>query len=332
MYYQNINFHNIEFIKKDKKKNEIKLCRVAQQELLFLNEKAQQTAFNTCGVELRFKMKSDIVKIKLNRYNLKENISQSGIVSVYLGDYQCSYEVSPQIISKNSTITLPKKYFYDNLLKNYGKGFSSDLIRVILPYDWQHSFLGIEGDIELPSTKDYPEKLLLAYGSSITHGGNATQTTDSYVFKLAKKLYYDYLNWGFAGSCYLDEVMAKKIRDASWDTLILELGVNVLDWPDEYFQNKVKTFLEIVSQTKNTGKIYCLGLFRKVSDLSDTPKNNVFRKIVKEESEKYSQMIYLNGYDLLSDWQGLSLDGLHPSDFGMELIAENIYKEIQRNE
>lgn len=332
MNYQNIDFHNVEFTELNQEKDKLNLCRVNEYELSLLNEKAQITAFNTCGVELRFKMKSDIVKLKFNRDNLKENISSTGILSLYLGDYQCSYELSPRIISSDSTITIQKKYLYDNLLKSQEQSFSPDLMRVILPYDWQHSFLGIDGEVMLPTQSDYPENTLLAYGSSITHGGNATQTTDSYVFKLTKKLKYDYLNWGFSGSCYLDEIMAKKIRDASWNILILELGVNVLDWPEDYFRTKVKSFLEIISQTENTGKIYCLGLFRKVSDLSGNPKNNIFRQIVKEESKKYSQMIYLNGYELLSDWQGLSLDGLHPSDYGMGLIAENLYREIKRNE
>ncbi len=86
--------------------------------------------------------------------------------------------------------------------------------------------------------------------------------------------------------------------------------------------------MEIISSTRNVGPIYCIGLYRKENDLSKNLKNQEFRQILEQESNEYPQIKYMNGYDLLSSYQGLSIDGLHPSDFGHDLIASSLSKKI----
>ncbi|MGX7199812.1 SGNH/GDSL hydrolase family protein [Enterococcus nangangensis] len=214
MIKDNIDFHNVEEFVYNPKTHGYKLSRVPGNIREKLNEKAQGMAYNTCGVELRFFMESEEVKLKFSRHIGGDNILNHGIVTVYQGDIQTSYELSNQIISlSESEITLKKKYLFKNGLQKISQSFNPELIRVILPYDWAHEYLGVEGLVRLPSKADYPPDSFIAYGSSITHGGSATLSSNSYVFKLSQKLKKDYYNLGFAGSCQLDKEIAEFLRD-----------------------------------------------------------------------------------------------------------------------
>ncbi|MFR2692089.1 MAG: SGNH/GDSL hydrolase family protein [Enterocloster bolteae] len=67
---------------------------------------------------------------------------------------------------------------------------------------------GIKGDIRPPKQAGDARKRLLVYGSS-DHGGNASVPSGTYAFRLARKLGYDLINLGCAGSCQMDEAMAQ---------------------------------------------------------------------------------------------------------------------------
>lgn len=328
MIIDGIDFHNVNYKKWDKEEEGWLLSRIEKDEIEQINEIAQRTSFYNCGIELRFFLESDEVNLYFSRVTPPENVNSQGIAVIFQGDFQASYELNPQYISKNSKITIKKKYLKNRNLIDKSTGFNSELVRVILPYDWSHCYLGMDGKVRTPSPADYPQKNIFFYGSSIVHGGSASISTNSYAFKVAQKLNWDYRNLGFAGSCFLDEVMAQKIKAEQWDLLLMELGGNVLDWEEEKFAKKVKRFLAIVSQTKNQGPIYCIGLFRRITDLDLAEKNKIFREILKKEASKYNQMKYLDGLEMLTEWRGLSSDGIHPSDYGMNQIAENIVVQL----
>jgi hypothetical protein len=332
MLIDKMDFANIEKKEWDEDKGGWKLCRVNDKVLSGLNNGAKIAAYNTCGVELRFFMKSDVVRIKFIRNETFANTSGSnaGIAIIYLGDIQAPYQLSVQIITnQESSIVLNKKFLFNNDLKKKSSNFNPNLVRIILPYDCAHLYVGMDGEVETPTKADYPSKKILYYGSSITHGGSATVPTNSYVFQLSQMLKMDYRNLGFAGSNFLDISMAHDIKNEKWENCILELGINVLNnWDCEKFSRHVEQFLEIVSNTKNEGKIFCIGIFRQERDIHLDKKIDAYRKILKKWSSKHPRMIYLDGYDLLSECNGLSLDGIHPSDTGMTKIASNLFGQM----
>lgn len=325
----NIDFHNVNYKKWDPRYGGWILSRVSKENIEGLNKVAQKTAFYNCGIELRFFMDSEEVNLHFSRIQTPGHVNPQGTVVIFIGDFQASYELSPQYIAEDSVITIRKKYLKNHCLMNKSTGFNPELIRVILPYDWSHCYLGMKGKVRTPTSDDYPQKKILFYGSSIVHGGSSTITTNSYAYKLSQKLNWDYTNLGFAGSCFIEEVMAKEIRKRQWDLLIMELGGNVLDWPEDKFSEKLANFLAIVSKTENRGKIYGIGLFRRITDLNLDKKNENFRKILEEKCAPYEQIEFLNGLDLLTEWKGLSSDGIHPSDYGMDQIYNNLLKELK---
>lgn len=330
MIIDGLDFHNVVAKEYHPETKSYGLIRVPLDVRARLNDTAQQMASNTCGVEIRFFMESDEVKLKFLRRPGGDNMLTHGIAVIYQGDHQLSYELSNQIISSmTSEIVIKKSYLFDNSLKKLKQAFHPELIRVLLPYDWQHDYVGMEGSIRTPNVQDYPKKTLVCYGSSITHGGSSILSSNTYVFQLAQQLRMDYLNMGFAGSCHLDDAMAEYLRDLPWSILTLELGVNVLHWEDKVFESRVSKFLKTISQTSNTGKIYCIGLFRKDDDLQHNPKNASFRNILAAATKSFPQLTYLDGSTLLQDWRGLSIDGLHPAELGHTEIARKLLEVIK---
>ncbi|KRF09622.1 hypothetical protein ASG89_15505 [Paenibacillus sp. Soil766] len=56
-----------------------------------------------------------------------------------------------------------------------------EVVRIILPYDWKIIFMDAEGNQEVPpKPHKLPQRRYLAYGSSITNGGDAVRPTGSY--------------------------------------------------------------------------------------------------------------------------------------------------------
>ena len=92
----------------------------------------------------------------------------------------------------------------------------------------------IIGDIETPKANQCPKSTLLSYGSSITHGSNAIDTSHTWVSLLAHNLNMDARNLGMAGSCAMEPEMVDYIASQGekghWDLATLELGINVLSW------------------------------------------------------------------------------------------------------
>lgn len=329
-----LDFHNVAAKVFNPDTGGYRLSRVPMDVREKLNDGAQHMAFATCGVEVRFFMVSDTVTLKFIREPGGENMLKHGIATVYQGDLQASYELSNQIVTTEvSSLVIKKKYLFDTALQGATTGFNPDVVRVILPYDWLHDYIGMEGIVRTPDpATDYPARALVSYGSSITHGGSSTVATNSYVFKLAQHLHLDYYNLGFAGSCRLDEAIADYLCTLPYDVLTLELGVNVLDWAPDFFAEKVATFLKIAAKNPRNRPIYCLGLFKKASDLVHEPVNETFRNILKKGSDLYPVMTYVNGYELLQSWDGISIDGLHPADLGHTEIADSLAKIIRLND
>lgn len=68
---------------------------------------------------------------------------------------------------------------------------------------------------------------LLVHGSSLTHCMYAAGPSETWPALVAAEHGWRLRNLGFAGEAYLDQLVARAIRDAPADLIVLELGTNV---------------------------------------------------------------------------------------------------------
>ncbi len=334
MIFQNAELHNVKELVEDKKNGGFRLARVPQAVIEKLNPNAQNSAFYSCGCELRFNLHSDEAIIYLRRDLCGSDIMPYGMVEIWQGDYQGRYQISPQPVGQEKTaIRVRKMNMKDIILLDNRKHelFDPNLYRVFIPYDWGNVIYGIEGDISLPEKNQMPEKTLLCYGSSITHGGSSTVPTSSYAFRLAKKLGMDLKNFGFAGAAWMDEAIADYIcEQQDWSVATLELGINVTNWPLEEFEKKARIFITRIATAHPDKPIFCISPFTSIEDFKKKEHMQKMRELLHNivEELNFPMLYYIDGQACLHNLTGLTSDALHPSNAGMEEIAQNLYLQI----
>lgn len=336
MRYGNIELHNVRTVIEQAQGGGIQLSRVSQEVRAQLNNGAQQAALNGCGCEIRFNLLGESATVWLQR-GAPELCDPIGVAEVWFGPFQASYEFNPRLIRPEPTaitITYPAQLErLERIAKERGLSFDPRLVRVILPYDIPTFLLGVEGTVGPPEPGQIPTRRYLAYGSSITHGGNAIAPAATYAMRIARHLGYDLLNLGFAGSAQLEPALADYMaEELDWDIATLELGINVLDtWSAAEFARRVAYFVPRIAQSHPHRWIFCTDMFTCAADLAEQPRIAAFRAAVRETvaALKLPGLIYIDGRTLLPDPVDLTSDLVHPAASGMEIIAQHLMRHIR---
>ncbi|MFR8469838.1 hypothetical protein BLA28_13995 [Eisenbergiella tayi] len=319
MIFQGIDFHNVDSLVRQSQGYAMQ--RVPDSVRLQLNENARdEVRFNSTGVELRFKIKSEKAVLSLKA----EPGSEAMTAFIYYGSFQGGWQNSSKAIGVQETrISIPRPgdpEILQKLTGDCGLPFNPEVIRVVLPYG-RCLFLGIEGDVEPPEQGDLPDKTYLAYGSSITHGSLALAAPCTYPFRIAQKLGCDYLNLGYAGSAYLEKEMAEYIVSRKdWDFASVEMGINMLygNFTADQFEERVRSFVEVFSREERP--VFATSIFGFNGSREFQEKAALFRKIVKKYAGE--KLIFTDGLELLDNPAWISEDLIHPAVDGILQIAD----------
>ena len=287
-----------------------------------LNPLANYNGLATAGVELRFNRLASEASVTL--------CSSSGpqIVLVYQGCFVMAWYpvgVKPMTIPilppESDQMALMQRITGERDLP-----FDPDLTRIILPREVAR-LVEIEGDLALPRPGQTPSQTCLFYGSSITHGAHALRPTGSYAMRTAERLGVDCLNLGSGGGAHLEPQMADYMAERDdWDFASLEMGINILDIDNDDFAQRVEYFVTRLAQAHPDKWIFCIDVFTSRNDLDNKEKVNAFREIVRHQVESLNmpRLVYISGRDLLTSWDGLTCDLVHPAPAGMEQMADKL--------
>ncbi len=328
--YDNILFHNVEELEKTELGMKFWRLPAAVRADLSENLRTNTARFGT-GIELRFKMKEDKAVIHL----VAEPSEEANVCFLYYGSIQGGWQYSSKIIgTKDTAITIIKPVNLDRLkeiTEEQHLPFDPEVVRIVLPYGNIY-YLGHEGDIVPPEKEDLPEKTYLAYGSSITHGSLALGSPHTYAFQIGRRLKYDYLNKGFAGTALAEEAMARWIHEnKTWDVASFELGVNMMGMTEEDFRSNIHRFMTVLRE--DTRPMFFTSIFRENGP--DPAQTENFRKIVREEFRQVlsdrENAHFTEGTDLLGEPEFISQDLVHPSLEGAWAIGERWYEVMKKH-
>lgn len=239
-----------------------------------LSEAGKRMNGCSTGVELRFVQKSDEAALTL------QSLSGPGTTTtfqIYYGGLQGGWEcheentyVSPQ----QSRILLKRPRNMDTLrtmTRQAGLDWDPAVVRIIFNRG-AYRIVDVEGDICPPAPSQTPQRTLLTYGSSITHGSNALSTPNTWPSLLAHRLNMDLRNLGMAGSCAMEpetaDYIAAEGEAGRWDMAVLELGINVLGWEEAMIRERVKNTVAQIAG-RNPGKpVFVISPFYSFDDFS----------------------------------------------------------------
>lgn len=333
MIYKNLEIYNIEDLI-EHEDGSVSWLRVPKKvyEALDSDFGRQQTDDAT-GVELRFKMKSDKVILRMSV------TAGTGKFHVFRGNVQGGWQdhevdkVATPEVHDFVIEQAEKPEFLRAIAEKSGDEWDCDVVRVI--FDIGHFKLhDVIGDIEPPKKAETPERTLFCYGSSITHGSNSIDTSHSWASLVARNLRYDLKNKGMSGSCCMEPAYIDYIADEGkagrWDALILELGINVLYWDEAKIYERATYAVQKTAQENPDKPIFVISPFYHCGDdfaqFDEKGMTKVWRKALREIVGKFRfpNVTYIDGLDILNGMEFMSADFVHPNVYGVAQIAERL--------
>ncbi|MBO5009487.1 MAG: SGNH/GDSL hydrolase family protein [Clostridia bacterium] len=330
MVFQNIDFHNVSELTRDEfggyVMHRFPLC-VEET----LSEGGRNANKITSGIELRFKLISDSVKLK---FRLDSPDSSATTVYIYRGNIVGGWqECSVAIVSGETRELVVNKHPNIEKLREITKsasfGFSPEVVRIVLNSSILR-FVGVDGDVVPPSKEDVPEKTYLAYGSSITHGSLALNIPSTFVSQIGEHFRCDVRNLGLAGNARLEKSVADEIaamgERGEWDFASLCMGINILNIECSDFEKRVKNMIKTVAERNPEKHIFCISPFYCREDMDGLNKPQLFREIVERSVCElgFPYVHYIDGRKILDGSWGLSGDFVHPSPLGVRAIADGL--------
>jgi len=98
-----------------------------------------------------------------------------------------------------------------------------------------------------------PRRRWAHYGSSISHGMEASGPSETWPAVAARLAGVELTNLGLAGQCMLDSLVARTLRDSAADLISLKLGINVINadtMRERVFVPAVHGFLDTIRDRK----------------------------------------------------------------------------------
>jgi lysophospholipase L1-like esterase len=180
-----------------------------------------------------------------------------------------------------------------------------------------------------PQAHEQPQRRWLAYGSSITHGIYNQPMT--YVQQAARHLGLDVYNAGLSGSCLCESEVADFLASRSdWEVAALELGVNMRDrFTPEQFREATGYLLEQLLQRHPEKPIFLITIYPNFATYNQseiTEKDRAFNAILREHVDRlqHPHIHVIEGDQVLDDFSGLSVDLVHPGEYGHMRMALNL--------
>jgi len=296
-----------------------------------LGARGRFIAAESTGCELRFVTVSQTVDVTLSLP------AQSGTVAVYRGGmFHSEHRLTAGEI-RTLRLTAPPRLAHADAARLSASGFAPDVWRVRFARG-EAVFYGLGAfgeEVRPPKAGELPAAGLLAYGSSITHGGE--QSRSAYIDQTARRLGTDLHNLGMSGSCLCEpEIIDWIAQRGDWDILFLELGVNMRDGTEGgEFRSKVRYALERIVGSHPGKPVFLTTIYPNFATLgSESPKARaqdlLFDGILREECARlnHPRLHLLEGHTILDDPGGLSCDLVHPSDEGHIRMGENLARRM----
>ena len=322
MIFDGIDFHNVSNLVAVE--GGYRLSRLPLTLLEGINERAREMSFLASGVELRFKMVSDEVTILLKNIEAEE----AAVLAYYWGEfagpwYRSTAKIQGDVTHLVITRHTPSPEHLAHATK-FGHRFNPEIVRILLPYT-RVIYCGVKGTVVPPTSSEVPNQTYLAAGSSITHGSLGLIAPYYYPARIGQQLHMNAINWGLAGSFFLEPSVASAIIERNdWTVASIEMLTNIYHWDLQEIEKRIDPFLSIIANDKRPVIIIDMLMAAQIG----TERYTYLAQLIRSACARY-HLTYVAGKDLLSANE-LSHDLVHPDLEGMNHIVQGLLPHIDR--
>lgn len=177
-----------------------------------------------------------------------------------------------------------------------------------------------------------PEKKLLAFGDSITHGYDAQRPSMRYAARLAESLGAEEVNKAIGGERFFPQLAEQK-EPFTPDYITVAYGTNDWNGIDEAtFQENCQAFYTALSKNYPEAKIFALTpIWRK--DFQEERAFGAFAKVeedIRNAVKDLANVTVISGFDFVPKDEKYFADfRLHPNDAGFDYYFKNLCAQVQ---
>lgn len=316
----------------EKEKDGIHFYRFTKvQEQLYKErrELSYNRTFHSAGIRISFCTNSEMLSLKGNMLFASSRGYYS--LDVFVNGKPLGY------VDNFSSETLEKFYAssqfpFKAFEESFSLGAGEKTVCIFLPWSSITVIEEIAVDDKAFIIPIKPEKTLLAFGDSITHGYDALRPSMRYPSKLCDALGAAEYNKAIGGEMFFP-ALAEAKDDLNPDYITVAYGTN--DWSNlekEEIKDNCEAFYAALAQNypasrifaitpiwrENVGTMTAAGAFSSISD------------IIRDAVQGIPNVEVIEGIDLVPHDTDLYADGrLHPSDTGFSFYADNLICEIK---
>ena len=176
------------------------------------------------------------------------------------------------------------------------------------------------------------EKILLAFGDSITQGFDALRTSDRYISRLAEALGADEYNKAIGGDLFFPDLAA--LRDG-FDPDIITVAYGTNDWNtvgEDEFNKSCREFYKNLALNYPKAKIFAITPIWR-ADYREPRAFGSFERVaadIRKATEDIGSVTVIDGFDLVPHDTDLFSDKyLHPNSRGFDWYFNNLCAKVK---
>ncbi len=207
-------------------------------------------------------------------------------------------------------------------------------ITIYLPYHQEIlvKAVGVDKDAVFQAPEPVFQKAfpIVYYGSSICQGTGASKPGMTYSAIIARELGVDFVNLGFGGAGKAEKEVVELVNSIPACCYVFDLGKSYGMQDKNPYEAMIQTVrnshpgVPVVCITPITSALEVYSeSYRQRSEHTRDVMNDAAKEVISQDSSNIYLIdgVELFGYD---EHDGLSNDGLHPSDYGYSLIARKL--------
>ena len=179
-----------------------------------------------------------------------------------------------------------------------------------------------------------PAEKILFLGDSITQGMVVSSPSQAFPVLLSRFLRCDYLNTGVGGYVF-DKASLQGLRDIRADKIVIAYGtndyhmVNIGKLTLEQFRQNVEAYLDEVIRMFPQGEILVLTPIWRGDCTEQSWKLFVHMGTLIRECALARNLEVVDGLTIIGHDERLYVDGIHPGDWGANMMALNILHALE---
>lgn len=304
--------------------------RMPQETAALVSDGVAALNADTAGGRVRFKTNSSFIAIeaKMDVQDLMPHFTRLGQSGFDL--YRKAGEQSRYFASFMPPTLM--KYGYSASAATDG-GMAEYTINFPLYDRVSELYIALKRDAVLEAPAPYcNEKPVVFYGSSITQGGCASRPGNSYPAILSRRLNMDYINLGFSGSGKAEPAMRQYLASLPMSVFVCDYDHNAPD--ADYLE---KTHLPLYRTVREAQPLLPI-IFMTATDV--LLRKGVYmkrREIIRRTyetalAEGDRKVYFIDGGTLFArkEWDGCTVDGCHPNDFGFYRMAMGLEETLKK--